>query len=159
MKLIAHRGLTNGPDSNLENRPTTIQHALSQGFDCEVDFWVVEHSSHNRYYLGHDSPTYEIDWEFVEQPGLWIHAKNLQALYLLGADSRLNFFWHENDAHTLTSQGYIWTYPEQSLTKHSIMLMPEWSDQTFDSVVSAECYGVCSDWVQGIQQKLLTAKQ
>ncbi|WP_396189351.1 hypothetical protein [Flavobacterium sp.] len=158
MKLIAHRGLINGPDSNLENTPSQIELALSLGYDAEVDFWVVEHSSHNRYYLGHDAPVYEIEWEFIEQAGLWIHAKNIAALYLLGADNKLNFFWHENDAHTLTSQGYIWTYPEQKLTRHSIMLMPEWADRTLENTQGVNCYGICSDWVQVIRDKRLTLK-
>jgi hypothetical protein len=42
MKLIAHRGLFNGPDVNLENRPQQIETALSRGFDCEVDLWIVD---------------------------------------------------------------------------------------------------------------------
>lgn len=158
MKLIAHRGLTNGPDSTLENKPSQIDLALSLGYDAEIDLWAVTHTAHQRYYLGHDAPVYEVDWEFLEQPGLWIHAKNIDALYVLGADPKLNFFWHENDAHTLTSQGYIWTYPERTLTKNSIMLMPEWSDRHLDNTQGVDCYGICSDWVQVIRDRLLTLK-
>ena len=49
MIYIAHRGLTNGPDKELENHPEQIKRAISQGFDCEVDLWafVVD----NRYKL------------------------------------------------------------------------------------------------------------
>lgn len=154
MKLIAHRGLINGPDSTLENKPSQVDLALSLGYDAEIDLWAIA----DRYYLGHDAPVYEVDWQFLEQPGLWIHAKNVDALYVLGADSKLNFFWHENDAHTLTSQGYIWTYPNRPLTKHSIMLMPEWHDTTLDNTQGADCYGICSDWVQIIRDKRLTLK-
>lgn len=150
MKLIAHRGLTKGPNSSLENHPKQIASALAQGYDCEVDFWVVEHSCHNRYYLGHDRPTYEIDWDFIEQPGLWIHAKNLTALYLLGADNKLNFFWHQEDDFTLTSQGHIWTYPGKNLTSSSVCVMPEWQDPKFENL-NKSCFGVCSDYIEIIK--------
>ena len=30
---------------------------------------------------------------------------------MLGADKSLNYFWHQTDDFTLTSHGYIWTYP------------------------------------------------
>lgn len=147
MKLIAHRGLIKGPNKLLENHPNQIISALAQGYDCEVDFWVIEHSCHNRYYLGHDGPTYEVEWSFIEQPGLWIHAKNLQALYLLGAESKLNFFWHQEDDFTLTSQRYIWTYPGKPLTPDSVMVMPEWEDQTLENARQQLCYGICSDFI------------
>lgn len=150
MKLIAHRGLVNGPDSSLENKPAQIETALALDFDAEVDLWVVS----NRYYLGHDEPKYQVDWEFIEQPGLWVHAKNIDALYVLGADNKLNFFWHENDAYTLTSQGYIWSYPGKALTKNSIMLMPEWADPSLGNTYGVTCAGICSDWVMQIRDNL-----
>ena len=37
MKIIAHRGLLNGKDEKLENRPDTFKKALEAGFDVEVD--------------------------------------------------------------------------------------------------------------------------
>jgi hypothetical protein len=142
MKLIAHRGLINGPDIDLENRPEQIKLALGQGFDCEVDVWFQD----DQWFLGHDRPDYKIDFEFLEQPGLWIHAKNLNALYVLGADTKLNFFWHQNDDHTLTSLGYIWTYPGKPLTLNSISVMPEWTYPDL-SAYKPNCFGICSDYV------------
>ena len=76
MKLIAHRGLYNGPDKNLENRPYQINSALGRGFDCEIDLWVFD----DRLYLGHDGPQYNITEDFLQQSGLWIHCKNLADL-------------------------------------------------------------------------------
>jgi hypothetical protein len=142
MKLIAHRGLVNGPDKDLENKPSQIQLSLEQGFDCEIDFWIID----NEFYLGHDAPQFQIDSNFIEQPGLWIHAKNLEALHYL-LTTRLNFFWHQNDDYTLTSNRYIWTYPGQNLTQDSIMVMPEWDDPTLNNARHAECFAVCSDFV------------
>ena len=143
MKLIAHRGLTNGPDRNLENLPGQILLSLQDGYDVEVDVRYID----GKWLLGHDNPDHEVPYEFLEQPGLWIHAKNIDALYILGADPKLNFFWHQEDFFTLTSQGYIWTYPGNTLTSNSVCVMPEW-DNTLDlSKYSPECYAVCSDYV------------
>lgn len=147
MKLIAHRGLYDGPNKRLENQPSQIRTALDLGFDCEVDLWVFN----DRLYLGHDGPQYDITNEFIAQPRLWIHAKNLEALHWL-LDTDLTYFWHENDKFTLTSNGYIWTYPEHDLTYRSIRLMPEWADPELTTVKTSVCYGVCSDYVAKIQQ-------
>lgn len=142
MKLIAHRGLTNGPNELLENSPEQILQTLDRGYDCEIDFWIVD----NVFYLGHDAPQYQIEKHFIEDTRYWIHAKNLNALYyLLG--TKLNFFWHQTDDFTLTSNGYIWAYPGKELTNKSIMVMPEWQDKTLNNARDASCYGVCSDYV------------
>jgi hypothetical protein len=146
VKLIAHRGLIQGPDINLENRPEQIRFSLSQGFDCEIDLHVIN----GDLWLGHDVPQYKIDHEFLEQDGLWIHAKSVDALYYL-TNTSLNYFWHQNDDCVLTSQGYIWTYPEKSLTRRSIRVMPEWADPELTTVVKNDCYGICSDYVLRIR--------
>jgi hypothetical protein len=149
MRLIAHRGLTNGPNANLENQPDQIMFALNQGYDCEIDLWILD----NQYYLGHDAPTYKIDCDFLEKQGLWIHAKNIEALYVLGVNNKLNFFWHQEDNFTLTSHGYIWTYPGNLLTKNSISVLPEWQDPELKNL-DLNCYGICSDYVLKIKENL-----
>jgi hypothetical protein len=149
MKLIAHRGLTKGPNKGLENQPHNIRSTLDQGYDCEVDLWVFD----DRLYLGHDGPQYNVTYEFISNPKLWIHAKNLEALYWL-IDTQLTYFWHENDKFTLTSNGYIWAFPEQELTNRSIRLMPEWADPELTTVKESVCYGVCSDYILKINQLL-----
>lgn len=143
IKLIAHRGLVNGPNKLLENNPDTIMSALAQGFDCEVDLWVID----DELYLGHDAPQYKITEQFLKQSGLWIHCKHLPALAYCQDDVKLNYFWHENDSYTLTSRGYIWAFPEKALTKWSVMLMPEWHDPAFEKIKDANCFAICSDYV------------
>jgi hypothetical protein len=147
MKLIAHRGLINGPEKEFENKPAQIETALDMGFDCEIDVWFKD----GEWWLGHDDPTYLVDFKFLEQPGLWIHAKNLPALHILGEDPKLNFFWHQEDDFTLTSQGYIWTYPGKLLTDRSISVMPEWNDPNFNNL-NFNCFGICSDYILKIEQ-------
>ena len=72
MKYIAHRGLFNGPNRELENSPDQIDQALALGYDCEIDLWVVN----NELYLGHDGPKYKITKEYLNNDKFWIHAKN-----------------------------------------------------------------------------------
>jgi hypothetical protein len=146
MKFIAHRGLLNGPDIDKENNPAHITESLEKGYDCEIDVWY----GNNTWFLGHDGPEYGIDFEFLKQPGLWIHAKNLDALYVLGADNTLNYFWHQNDDYTLTSQGYIWTYPGKPLSEHSICVMPE--NGSLEDYDFSGC-GVCSDFIEYLKHK------
>ena len=151
VKLIAHRGLYNGPDKTLENRPEQILEALDLGFDAEIDLWMEK----NKFYLGHDISQYEIHPSFLEQPKLWIHAKNLKALYYLSL-TNFKYFWHQEDDRVITSNGYIWTYPDKELTDRSIRLMPEWQDPELKTILDYDCYAICSDYVQKIQ-KILTA--
>ena len=148
MIYIAHRGLFNGPDVNLENRPQQVELALSEGYHAEIDVWFED----EKWYLGHDFPDYLISYEFLQQPNLWIHAKNLLALNVLGADSDMNYFWHQGDDHTLTSQKYIWTQPGKKLIHDSIMVMPEYIDKTFNNTLNVNCYAICSDYVEKIKE-------
>ena len=142
MKLIAHRGLTNGPDINLENRPEQILKSLNEEYDCEIDLWIIN----SDFYLGHDNPQYPINPKFLDNFGLWIHAKNLSALRWL-TTTNLEYFWHQEDNFTLTSSNYIWTYPGKELTQRSVCVMPELEDPTLQNVKDIYCYAICSDYV------------
>jgi hypothetical protein len=146
MKLIAHRGLVDGPNTELENRPDQLMLAISLGFDCEIDLRVVD----GKLWLGHDAPQYPVDQDFISHPNFWIHAKNLEALRFLSSTS-LNYFWHQEDDYVITTHGYIWTYPEKSLTDKSIRLMPEWADPELTTIFDNDCYGICSDYVSKIR--------
>lgn len=149
MIFIAHRGLINGPDLDKENKPEQIEFSLSQGYHCEIDIRLVN----DIWYLGHDYAQYPISFHFLTQPNLWIHAKNLSALeYLMNTE--LNFFWHQNDDYTITSHKFIWAYPGQKLTRKSVQVMPEMIDPNLEKI-NYNCYAICSDWVQKIQQNYL----
>jgi len=105
MILIAHRGNINGPVPELENHPEYILRAIREGFDVEMDVWY----KNNNWYLGHDLAQCKIDFEFLEQSGLWIHCKNYEALQEL-SQLDLNVFYHTDEDYVLTSQNYIWAY-------------------------------------------------
>jgi hypothetical protein len=146
MKLIAHRGLFNGPDKEIENQPQQILLARELGYDCEIDLWKI----HDQLFLGHDEPQYRIDPNFLNSSKYWIHAKNLDALYFL-TQTTFNYFWHQEDDFTITSTGFIWTYPGKPLTNRSIMLMPEWNSRDLAWIRDTACYGICSDYVEEIK--------
>ena len=146
MLFIAHRGNTNGPDQ-FENSPEHIDKAISLGFDVEVDVWVDGY----KIFLGHDEPQYKIDNFFLEKRrnNIWCHAKNIHALkYLL--DNRFHVFFHDKDDYTLTSKGYIWSYPGTTLVEGSICVVPEMMTQDPDYLEKNIhlIHGVCSDYVQ-----------
>ncbi|MEY4342356.1 MAG: Synechococcus phage, partial [Pseudomonadota bacterium] len=54
-----------------------------------------------------------------------------------------NSFWHQEDDFTITSSGYIWTYPNKSITSQSIIvdLNKNWKTKNYN------CFGVCVDFV------------
>ena len=137
MILISHRGNLNGKKADEENSPKYIEKALKEGFNVEIDVWHIN----NNFYLGHDKPEFLVEKEFLEDKRLWCHAKNLNALLNL---SKINsiFFWHQEDDYTLTSNGFIWTYPGKKLTRNSICVLPEINNINF-----LNCYGVCSDYI------------
>jgi len=140
MKLIAHRGNINGPNKQ-ENHPNYILETIKLGYDCEIDVRYIN----GQLFLGHDNPEYNIELNFLLENSnyLWIHCKNISALDFLLSYDQLNIFWHQEDSYTLTSKGFIWSYPKTETTKKSIVLMPEWSDYSF----SKESYGICSDYI------------
>jgi hypothetical protein len=154
--IIAHRGLLEGPDEFLQNSPDQIRAALQQGFDAEIDLWLLD----DKWWLGHDSPEHSVDQVFIDQPGLWIHCKNLPAFFALKAqDSGHNFFWHDSDSVVLSSRGYVWTYFGRPETRspHSICVMPEVTyglDHMVDEIRSQTWYGVCTDWPRILVDKL-----
>ena len=146
-KLISHRGNIEGPDPVNENKPEFIQKALVAGFDVELDVWFVE----NQWYLGHDEPEYLTTEKFIKTEGFWCHAKNIAAFERL-LELGVVCFWHENDKYTLTSNGYVWTYPGHKLTPASICVMPEkYAAETQDT---SSCAGICTDYPLRIREIL-----
>ena len=145
MIYISHRGNVNGKIEEAENNPKYIDDTLQMGFDVEVDVWYVD----GKWWLGHDGPQYEIDFDWLDHRSdrLWVHCKNKQAVeYLIENDyeaANINWFWHEEDTMTLTSFNYVWVYPGKQPVKGSIAVMPEINDDDI-----SKCAGICSDYIQ-----------
>jgi hypothetical protein len=171
MKFIAHRGNMYGPNPEQENRPHYIVSVLNKGFDCEIDVRYID----GKWFLGHDTPDYEISLDFLldNSDKLWIHCKNVAALSKLlgitetseyrrsddvfsgngeaigGKYPKLNIFWHQEEDFTLTSKGYIWTYPGKEITSSSIVVMPEWKMEELPK----HAFAVCSDYFDYITHR------
>lgn len=140
MILISHRGNVNGKFESYENEPAYIEKAISEGYDVEIDLWVIN----DMLYLGHDKPQYGITWEYFKDKvdKVWIHCKNIEALYFV-RETKLHYFWHENDLVTLTSKNYIWAYVGKQPIEGSIAVMPE----VYNDDIS-QCVGICSDYIE-----------
>jgi len=147
MILISHRGNVDGKFESYENEPNYIDKAINEGFDVEVDVWFID----NVLWLGHDKPQYGVDFRWFRDriTKLWVHCKNIDAvLFFKTCQYEFNYFWHETDTITLTSNGHIWAYPGKQPIKNSIAVMPEINnDNTID------CLGICSDYIEKYQNK------
>lgn len=143
MRLISHRGNTNGRNQELENSPGYILQAIRLGFEVEIDVWFVD----NKFKLGHDAPTYDFPLSLLEDyyRYLWIHCKDVESFSKLNeidkTGVRLNYFFHDVDRGVLTSQGYIWSIEPLD---RGILVMPEATGNQPGPLT----IGICSDHVQ-----------
>lgn len=98
--------------------------------------------------LRHDKPQYRVDEKFFDRDGLWVHAKNFDALVMC-LKKGWRCFSHDRDNHVLCSDGTIWAYPGKEIDSNTICVMPEWKENTKDSRNHHKiCKGICSDYVQ-----------
>lgn len=143
MILIAHRGNLHGP-SKEENSVYAATKALWAGYDVELDVHLID----DKFYIGHDVATEEVTKEFITQNGVWCHAKTIGTLQAL-LEIRSHCFYHVADEVTLTSRGYLWTYPGKKIYRSSISVMPEKSEEKYWSIGTPA--GICSDYVGEIR--------
>lgn len=148
MIYISHRGNLDGPNPELENSPNYITAALAKGYDVEVDVWWLENSG---YWLGHDSPQYEVDKYFLSNKKLWCHAKDIKTISRLirsefaRPNPFVHCFFHQNDDVTLTSKNFLWTYPGKPLDYGSIAVLPERAEDKWTQ--NDNFVGICSDYI------------
>mgnify|MGYP003650098519 FL=1 len=142
MKIIAHRGNILGPNDKYENHPDYILDAVWAGYEVEVDVWWEE----GRWSLGHDKPQHLIKGSFLTNDKLWCHAKNFEAFKLM-LKSNVHCFWHQSDDYTITSQGFIWTYPGKKIGETSVIVKPEVND----FLLPSRAYGVCTNFAEKVK--------
>jgi len=146
MIFISHRGNTTGKFESWENEPTYLDKAMSQGYDVELDIWYTKTQNFGwQFFLGHDQPQYKIDsnWLMDRKHKIWIHCKNTEAIEWFNMSAEFNYFWHEEDTMTLTSNGSLWVYPGKQPIKNSIAVLPEINNDNI-----TECKGICSDYIE-----------
>ena len=137
MLLISHRGNMDGKKPEYENGQKYCQQAIDKGYHVEIDV----HWYDGIFWTGHDRPQYRVDTEFLQKEEVWCHAKDIQALYQL-QKIESHCFFHQNDNATLTSKGYIWTYPTHTITDNSICVLPE-----IQRVDYKKAAGICTDYI------------
>lgn len=116
-----------------------IEEAILDGFDVEIDIRVID----GKVWAGHDHAEYLIHEDFLAKyrEKLWIHCKNLDALnYFTSKLLPYKYFYHNEDKYTLTSNGFIWTYPGGKVGPWSIIV-------DLDKNITSGAYGTCNDYV------------
>tara|TARA_B100000287_G_scaffold416911_1_gene452135 strand:+ start:22 stop:498 length:477 start_codon:yes stop_codon:yes gene_type:complete len=149
MKLIAHKGNTDGPNPATENHPEQVEKCIEAGYDVEVDLW---YDQDGKLWLGHKEPQYEVTWWWLagKAEHLWIHCKDFPTLHEFTTNtSGYNYFWHQTDDYALTSKNIMWAYPGKIHGPNTVIIMKEPPSPLAD--VKSEddyvCYGICSDYV------------
>ena len=138
MIYISHRGNISGPKEKFENKIEYVQNALDKGYEVEVDVRF----ENDKFFLGHDYNQFEVDKNFLLNKKIWCHAKTKDALSAL-EKIKAHYFWHQEDDYTITSKGFVWTYPGKSLLTNSICVLPE-----IVNYKEINCLGICSDYIE-----------
>jgi len=151
MKLIAHRANINGHSSE-ENSPQQVDKCIELGYDIEID--IRYNPVTEIFWLGHDEPQYNVSFEWIStrQSFLWIHCKDLITLNKF-TETDCQYFWHQEDDFTLTSNNYIWTLPGKPYMEKSIVVMPEkiMDIKKLIDLKTINCHGICSDYVSQLK--------
>ncbi len=103
MKLVAKRGIFEGPGSGEENTFEQVKLALSKGFDVEVDVWLVD----GKFFLGHDGPKVEVDKTFFNDTRIWSHCKTKDTYYRLVRSPQTLPFLHDDEDFALLKGGKL----------------------------------------------------
>lgn len=146
MILISHRGNIDSVKPERENTSEYIQEAIDAGYDVEIDVRYIS----GKLYLGHDTPDYEIELEWLQRRNLslWVHTKNFEALsYLI--DKNLRVFYHQKEDHTIINNcNLIWSHNvTQANHKSIIPLLDRYDIEEADVAIEDGLYGICSDYV------------
>jgi len=155
MILISHRGNIIGPNPSRENSPSYIDAAISAGYDVEVDITYLN----GKFYLGHDTPDYEISeiWMEKRKDKIWFHCKNLDSasrLYEMQTDKiKYRYFCHSCDTYVLTSTGNIWVH-DLTLNINDKCIIPLLNDDDVTEYSGNIVYAVCTDYISLAKFKL-----
>lgn len=148
MIVISHRGNINGSLPEKENRPSYIDSAIQLGYEVEVDIRYLN----GKFYLGHDTPDYEISeiWMEKRKDKIWFHCKNLDAsfrLYEMQTDKiKYRYFCHSFDTYVLTSTGNVWVH-DLSLNINDKCIIPLLNNDDIIEYSGNSVYAVCTDYV------------
>jgi hypothetical protein len=140
---IAHRGLIEGPNPELENSIETLTSRKKAGLHSEIDIWWTE----GKFWIGHDFPREPVTLEFLNSSYFWIHAKHDESFRELQRVSNenglgLRIFYHTDEDYVLTTTGDTIIYPGLDDCPGWVYMMPE--AKSIRPSVSA---AICSDYL------------
>lgn len=146
MLLISHRGNVSGKIEHLENSIDYIKDAIKNGFHVETDVIFFNKS----YYFGHckNSVREKVNLKFLKQNSdkLLIHCKDIQSLFFI-RNLNLNYFYHDNESYTISSNQWIISHseniPKKLEIKNTIVMLPEKFGLSKKNLL--KCSGICSD--------------
>ena len=149
--LISHRGNINGIDQEKENSPDYIEKALEKGFHVLVDVFLI---GQKLIALGCDGPRYATTIDFLKNRKIIVRAQSIECLDFL-ISNEIHCFYHSHDKCSLTTGGLIWTRPGGNITQRCIFTMPEWILSDITSIKDIQCAGICSNFIELIQNARL----
>jgi len=133
-----------GLNPNRENTPSYIDTAISAGYEVEVDINYLN----GKFYLGHDTPDYEITitWMDKRKSNIWFHCKNLESASHLGLLEGFKFFCHTSDDFVLTSTNHVWVH-DLSTNIGDRSIIPLLSDEEVINYNGNIPYAICTDYI------------
>jgi hypothetical protein len=74
-----------------------------------------------------------------------VHCKNKEALLFMSKEKlACEYFWHQEDDYTLTSNRHIWTYPGKDICNRTIIVAL--TKYEVDDAIEKNPYGICTDY-------------
>ena len=154
-KIIAHRGLLNGPSSEKENNLENIKSNIKKYPELinELDIWIDS----NHIYIGHDYPKNKIQFKILYEnsKNLILHIKGVNLISPKGVKmfnkilNNCHYFTHQEDDFVITNKGWIWSHPRNGFVKNTICVLPE-KIEALDSAIKKiefnSLYGICTDY-------------
>jgi len=146
MRLISHRGNIYGKQIDKENKISHIDYARGIGYDVEID---VRECLNGRLFLGHDYADESLPLRYLADPHIWVHLKDSKSIDIIKKlEKRIvidaNYFIHERDPYTLTSDGHVWVYPGDEIVENCILVITKNHDYDLSD---NRIFGICSDYV------------
>lgn len=152
MLIVSHRGLIKGPNEYRENNPIHLDKVIAEGYCLEVDIRF----SNDKFWLGHDKETYEVDvwWILERKNSIIFHCKNIEAASRLRRlDVSINYFGHASDSFVAINNGLLWVH-SIDLPLNEYCIIPLIDDKAVNEFkLTTRIAGICTDYVELAQKK------
>lgn len=108
-----------------------------------MDVWGLD----GELFIGHDKPYLSVmPKEFINNSGVWAHAKNIEALKILSGNCQCKLFTHDREPIAIVEGGFFWTTNPDNVCQKTIFMDVEgvrYSPREIVNILTA--HGICSD--------------